>query len=54
MHRALCEKLAILMKVTVAVNNLVNIVRVCPVFPRTSTNGKIWPRNHSNSLGINP
>ena len=47
--RALCEKKAILWKVTVAVDNLVNIVWVCPIFPGTSTNVKIWAMDYSEA-----
>ena len=39
--RVLCQNCAILWKVPVAVDNLVNIVWVCPVLPSTSTNAKI-------------
>ena len=44
-HRALCEKYTILWMVTVAVDNLVDIVWVCPVLPGPSFHVKIWDKH---------
>ena len=43
-HWALCKKQAISWKVTMTVNNLVNIVWVCPILPSTNADGKIWDK----------